>query len=49
MPDWFTMELVDNNLQKLSAANVLVAGDAMLDRYWLGGGSTESLQRHRFQ
>ena len=35
-PGWFIMASVAANLRRLSACSVLVAGDAMLDRYWFG-------------
>ena len=36
MRAWYTMELVEDNLKKLSQAKVLVIGDVMLDQYWMG-------------
>ena len=31
------MQSVENNLKQLATARVLVAGDVMLDQYWMGG------------
>ncbi len=31
------MQSVENNLEQLATARVLVAGDVMLDQYWMGG------------